>query len=176
MIRVVNPAIPWGAYDEGRFVGVFNPQVGKPQTFRVLGDACVIPLTHFLPDVPPHGRSVPCHPDPAACVGCKRFLKPRPTPFLAVWWDEVCRHMLLCLSRDCLRSTPDLQPSSGTLLRGRHITVRRVGHSSRAPIEAMLSDIDPTGRSWPIGCDELAVLGRLWGVEQAGLVLVDEAA
>jgi hypothetical protein len=176
MIRLVNPAAQWGAYDEGRHVAIYNVQVGRPQTFAVLGESCVVPLTHFLIDIPPRGRTVPCHSDPTACVGCKRFLRPIPTPFLACWWEEPCRHVLLCLTRQALRDCPDLQPCSGTTLRGRHITVRRVGRSTYAPLEAMLSDIDPDGRAWPIGCDELAVLGRLWHVEQAGLVLVDEAA
>lgn len=175
-MRLHNPATTWGPYEEGRHVGVFVVQPGKPQTFRVLADACTIIVTHYLDDIPPKGRSVACHADPSSCVGCKRHLKGRHTPYLAVWWDHVQRHMLLLLTRDAVRECPDLQPYRGVPLRGRHITVQRVGRSTYSQLSATLSAFDPASAAWPIGCDEIAVLSRLYGIEQAGLVLVDEAA
>lgn len=174
--RIFNPAATWGPYDEGRHVSILCPQPLMRYTMRVLGEQCVVLLAHFLDDIPPRGRYVACHSDPAACVGCRRHLRPRSLPFLACWWDEPARHVILQLTRDCLRENQALQPFHGEILRGRHITVWREGKTTYSPLRAALSEPDPAGQGWPIAADVIAMLARLYQRDQAALVLVDEAA
>jgi hypothetical protein len=174
-MRLHNPAEPWGPYDETRYVAILTPQPIFRYRFRVLGEACYVLVMHFLEDLGRHGQYVPCCPDSAACVGCKRFLRPRYMPFLACWWEENERHVVVQLTRDCLKANRDLQPMHGVRLRGRYLECWREGKTTFSPLHATLSEPQPNGEGWPIAADVLAVLGRRWQRNQAGLVLVDEA-
>lgn len=173
------PRIAWDnmpPYEEGRYCPVVTVPPGAAQRFAILAESILGVYTHWYEDVGPRGQSGPHLLDKAACLGCRRFQRPRWTPYLACYYLDLGRHCLLQLTKLCVVSQPVLLPKHGVVLRGRYITLQRVGRAQTARLLASISDPDPAGEGWPVGVDEVSVLCRLWNVEAAGLVLSDEAA
>lgn len=163
-------------YEEGRYCPVVTVPAGPPQSFYVLGEMIVGVYTHWIDDLGNGGRSIPHLADRAACLGCRRFQRPRWVPYLACWYPEPARHVLVQLTRDAVRGCPLLDPRHEACLRGRILTAVRTGRAQTSSLRVTASEQQEDYHSWPIGVDECAVLCRLWGVERDGLVLGDEAA
>jgi hypothetical protein len=165
----VHAAIQFGAPlpDPGsRWIYINSPGVADPRAMICLGHQGTSCLTHWLSDdrLKGGGRTVPhTVPDDTCPLCVERNQRPRWHCYIACWSLKTSRYCLADVTTHAAQVCRALDPASGVDLRGRTLTLSRIGRSSNSPVKAELSEDRVPEEKCPAAFEVVPALTRLWG-------------
>lgn len=127
----------------------------------------LICLSHHCQGVWVHSidkKDFPCTGKEAGCYHCERRRATRWKGYLGAWLERFSRLVLVEVTIDARRHCRLDIGRDGPDLRGRFITLQRLGDAENGPVRLDFTEATADEASIPAPFDERAALMRIWGI------------